>query len=162
MNSLTLKKQQSIREIISWKIAYGLKPLYFFMRRNRKAWAITMEDLQQMPNGTLGKDLALFLIRHNLQIMPKAEFHDVYHVLFGYETNIRDEACIQFVPLGNGRYSLPYVACTFISAAFYPEYWEDFYAAYSRGRRANHFHDWDFEPLLMVKTEVVRKMIFDK
>lgn len=157
----TLVKHQSIREIISWKIAYALKPLYFFIRRNRKEWTTNIYDLDQMPDGTLGKDLSLFLKRYNLHMMPKAEFHDVYHVLFGYETNIRDEACIQFVPLGNGRYSLPYIACTLISAAFYPEYWGDFYRAYKRGQNANRFHDWDFEKLLLYKTKNVRKMIFD-
>ena len=160
MSTIHLTQRQSFREKLSWKIAYALKPLYFFLRRNRKKWSVTIQDMEQMPPGSLGYDLAAFLSRYNLDIMPQAEWHDVYHVLFGYETNIRDEACIQFVPLGNGRWSVPHIACTLVSAAFYPEFWGDFYAAFKRGRGANKFHDWDFEPLLQLPTATVRKMIF--
>ncbi|MEX0965889.1 MAG: Coq4 family protein [Bacteroidia bacterium] len=115
-----------------------------------------------MPEGTLGRDVGIFLKRHNLEVIPMAEFHDVYHVLFNYGTTIKDEACIQFVPLGNGRWSLPYVACTFVSAAFYPEYWKDFYRAFCTGKNANKFHDWDFQELLGAETEKIRRMIFEK
>ena len=160
MTTLTLAQRQSFREKLSWKIAYTLKPIYFFLRRNRKAWNITLEEMQQMPEGSLGNDVAAFLTRNNLQIMPKAEWHDVYHVLFGYDTNIRDEACIQFVPLGNGRWSLPYIACVLVTAVVWPEYWGDFYKAYERGRNAMKFHDLNFETLLKEPTRDVRKMIF--
>jgi len=160
MHTQIITHRQSFRERLSWRIAYALKPLYFFLRRNRKAWTITFEEMQQLPQGSLGYDLAAFLTRHKLAIMPQAEWHDVYHVLFGYETNIRDEACIQFVPLGNGRWSLPYIACTLVSAAFYPEFWPDFYAAFQRGRSAHKFHDWDFEPLLALPTKEIRGRIF--
>lgn len=162
MNSIALKQRQSFREKLSWKIAYALKPLYFSLRKHRKEWDVTLQDMQQMPEGTLGNDVYLFLTRHQLNIMPKAEWHDVYHVLFGYETNIRDEACIQFVPLGNGRWSAPYLACTLVSALFYPEFWGDFYAAYKKGKAANKFHNWDFEQLLQLPTAEVRRMIFEK
>ena len=158
---LTAAQKQSLRELISWKIAYTLKPLYFFLRRKRRPWNVTMDSLKAMPAGSLGNDLYLFLKKNNLQIMPKAEFHDVYHVLFNFETCIRDEACIQFVPLGNGRYSLPYIACTIVSVLFYPEFWGDFYKAFAMGRRANKFHNWNFESLLNHHTQDIRRMIFD-
>ena len=154
------KNHQSIREKISWKIAYGLKPLYFFMRRNRKAWDINMNDLQNMNPGTLGNDLYMFLKQHNLRIMPKAEFHDVYHVLFEYGTDIKSETLVQFVPLGNGRRSLPFLACTFVSALFYPEFWNDFFIAYMRGKNASSFHNLDFESRLTENTANLRKEIF--
>lgn len=162
MQVIQVQKQQSFRERLSWKIAYTLKPLYFFLRRKKKAWTVTMETMEAMPAHSLGNDVARFLKRYELNIMPRAEWHDVYHVLFGYETNIRDEACIQFIPLGNGRWSLPYVACTLVSLLFYPEFRGDFYAAFKRGRSANRFHDWDFEPLLQLPTAEVRKMIFEQ
>lgn len=160
MQMLTLAQRQSFRERLSWKIAYALKPLYFALRRNRRAWSVTIADMQAMPPGSLGNELAAFLMRHNLEIMPRAEWHDVYHVVFGYETNIRDEACIQFVPLGNGRRSLPYIACTLVSAAFYPEFWGDFYHAFQKGRKAVRFHDWDFEPMLGLPLLEIRERIF--
>jgi ubiquinone biosynthesis protein Coq4 len=153
--------RRSIREAVAWKIVEAMKPLYFFLRKNKKAWTITVDDLRTMENGTLGKDLFLFLQRNNLQLIPKAEFHDVYHVLFDLTTNIRDEACVQFIPLGNGRRSLPYVSSTLIAAVFYPEYWDDFFRAYMKGRRARTFHTWNFEQMLHMKTTDIRKMIFD-
>lgn len=162
MKNLKLKKKQSFREKISWKIAYGLKPLYLFLRRNRKPWNVTVDSLSKLPEDTLGRDVSIFLKRYNLEVIPMAEFHDVCHVLFNYGTSIKDEACVQFVPLGNGRLSLPYLACTFISALFYPENWKDFYSAYCRGKKANKFHDWNFKELLETNTETIRKMIFDK
>ncbi|MES2703634.1 MAG: hypothetical protein V4649_13410 [Bacteroidota bacterium] len=157
--TIAVAARQSLRERLAWKIAYGLRPLYFAMRKHRKAWGVTYDDLALMPEGTLGNDLAKFLYTHQLAMMPRAEFHDVYHVLFNYGTNIRDESCIQFVPVGNGRRTLPYLVCIAVTMAFYPEYWGDFYKAYQTGRRANKFHDWDFEPMLCLKTEEVRRII---
>ena len=160
MQKLTLAQRQSLRERLAWKLAYALKPRYFAMRRGRKPWNVTIETLRDMPEGSLGNDLAKFLTANNLEMMPRAEFHDVYHVLFNYGTNIRDEACIQFVPLGNGRWSLPYVTCTMVTILFYPEYLEDFYEAYKKGKAANRFHDIDFEPFLQMPTREVREWIF--
>ena len=157
---IALRRKMSFREWLSWKIAFGLKGLYFYLRKKRKPWDITMESIQAMPKGTLGNDLYWFLKKNKLSIMPRAEFHDVYHVLFEYNTSIRDEAMIQFVPLGNGRISLPFLSCTFVSAVFFPEYWSDFYQAFLRGKRANTFHNWDFESLLEMPTVEVRKKIW--
>lgn len=137
-----------------------MKPLYFAMRKNRKKWRTTLEDMQQMPEGSLGSDIAAFLQQHNLELMADVAWHDVYHVVFGYDTSIRDEGCIQFVPLGNGKWSAPYITCNLFFAAFYPEYWADFYKAYRRGKAANKFYDWDFEPLLTLPTVTIRCMIF--
>lgn len=150
----------SFREALSWKIAFGLKPLYMYMRRHREPWGVTMQDLEQMPVGSLGHDMYRFLKRNRLDVMPRAEFHDVYHVLFEYGTDIRSETLVQFVPLGNGRVSLPYLACTCVSALFYPEFWGDFYHAFHRGRQAKRFHDWNFKSRLEVQTTALRKEIF--
>ncbi len=121
METITLagQERQSIREKLSWKIAFGLKPFYLFLRRNRKAWDVDMHSLEKMPAHTLGNDLFLFLKANNLTLMPKIEFHDVYHVLFELNTDIKSETLLQFVPLGNGRRSLPFIASTFVSAMFY-------------------------------------------
>lgn len=150
----------SIRAAVAWKIIEAMKPLYFLLRKNKKPWTITIDELRSMDNGTLGKDLYLFLVRHNFRLIPKAEFHDVYHVLFDLDTDVRDEACVQFIPLGNGRRSLPYVSSTLVAAIFYPEYWADFYRAYMRGKNARTFHNWKFEEMLHLKTTEIRKMMF--
>ncbi|RYD56695.1 MAG: hypothetical protein EOP56_11645 [Sphingobacteriales bacterium] len=162
MEQIELTQQQLWREKISWKIAYGMKPLYMMLRKDLKPWKTTQEDMATMPEGTLGNDVAKFLTRHNVTLISKVEWHDVYHVVFGYETNIKDELCIQFVPMGNGRYSPPYLLCNLFAMVCYPEYWGDFYIAYMRGYNARRFHGWDFEKMLHLKTSEVRKMMFDK
>lgn len=155
-------KKSSIRESIAGMLVSFSKPLYLILRRNRQPWKITMESLSQMKVNTLGYDLYLFLSKNNLTIMPRAEFHDVYHVLFEYGTDMKGETKIQFVPLGNGRTSMPFLISTFVSAIFYPEHWEEFYKAFKRGRNANTFHNWNFEELLNKKTTEIRKMMFEK
>jgi ubiquinone biosynthesis protein Coq4 len=139
-----------------------MKPVYFILRRNRKPWQITYDGLARMPQGTLGYDLAQFLYKNEIALMPRAEFHDVYHVLFNYGTTMKEETCIQFIPFGNGRFSIPHIVTNTIALALYPESWGDFYNAFRKGRSANRFHDWDFELMLHMKTDDVRKMIFSK
>lgn len=158
--SKTSSSRASVREFIANSMVKSLKPVYLFLRRNRKPWNISMERLKLMNEGTLGKDLYLFLHSHGLEIMPRAEFHDVYHVLFEYETDMKSETMIQFVPMGNGRVSLPFIASTFVSALFYPENWNEYYLAYLKGKKAVKFHDWDFEKLLDRNTVELRKEIF--
>ncbi len=153
-------QKPSIRETVAMIIVNAMKPVYFALRSHRKTWRTTQTDLAAMPEGTLGRDLSVFLQNNGLTLMPKAEFHDVYHVLFGFGTTMREETCIQFLPMGNGRYSIPHIITNAVSLVFYPEHWGDYYKAYHMGRRANTFHDWDFEPMLCLKTTVVRKLIF--
>ncbi len=159
-NTETATQRASVREFIANSLVKSLKPVYLYLRKNRKPWNITMEELEKMGNGTLGNDLYNFLHSHGLEIMPRIEFHDVYHVLFEYETDMKSETMIQFVPIGNGRISLPFLISTFVSAVFYPENWNEYYLAYLRGKKAIQFHDWNFESLLAENTEELRKQIF--
>lgn len=160
ITAVNLERRQSLREQLSWKLAFGLKPLYLFLRRNRKALYVNMKSLEQMPPKSLGNDLFVFLTEHDLTLMPKIGFHDVYHVLFELDTDIKSETLLQFIQLRNGRRSLPFIASTLVSAQFYSEYWNDFYNAFKRDKKAVTFHDWDFETLLLRNTNAIRKEIF--
>lgn len=154
------EKQDTIREKISDKIVQFSKPIYFNLKRNRKEWEVTQKDLELMPIGTLGNDLSLFLIKHQFHIIPKAEFHDVFHVIFEIGTEMKDEVCIQFVPLGNGSISFANLITTAISILIYPEYLLDFYKYFQKGRKAVKFYDWDWEQLLQCQTKDLRARIF--
>lgn len=162
MSTFTLPQVRTIRESIAYSIFVGLKPVYVYARRKRKPWNITFDQLGDLPPNTLGKDLYLFLGRNQLELLPKIEFHDVYHVLFQYGVSLKEETMVQFLPLGNGKRSLPLVVCILISAVFYPENWSEFRRAFQRGRQATTFHHWDLEPLLTKPTQEVREMIFGK
>ncbi len=159
---ITLSKKQSIREQIAGRIVNFSKPIYFLLRYKRKAWKVTQAELATYPQNSLGKDLSEFLTANNLQLMPKAEFHDVYHVLLGFGTTMREETCIQFVSMGNGNYSLPHLAANFTSLLFYPEHWGDFKDAFMRGRKAARFYDLDFENLLKMPTSRLRECLLYK
>ncbi len=159
---ITLVQKRSLRERLAGLIVNFSKPIYFLLRWKRKAWKVTQEELSAYPENSLGKDLSNFLTTNNIQLMPKAEFHDVYHVLLGYSTSMREETCIQFVSMGNGKYSLPHLAANFTSLLFYPEYWGDFKQAFLRGRKAARFHDLDFENLLKMPTNRLRECLLHK
>jgi ubiquinone biosynthesis protein Coq4 len=161
MQQLELVQRSSFRDWLSQRLVSMGKPVYMLLRIRRKPWGITMNELHTMPEGTLGNDLAKFLEANDLQLMPKAEFHDVYHVLFQFNTTMRDETCLQFVPLGNGKRSLPYIISTLVATVFYPEHWEYFFTAYQKGRQASKFHHINFKDYLETSTAEVRRMIFE-
>lgn len=149
-----------LRHRLSDFIVGSLKPVYFLVRKKRKAWSTTISDLANMPAGSLGNDIYLYLAQNSFDLIPKAEFHDVYHVLLGYSSHMKDETCIQFVVMGNGRHSLPNILANAVSVFLYPEYWEDFKQAFLKGKRASTFHQLPFESLLMEETVSLRKRIF--
>ncbi len=158
-NQVLLQASTPLRERAAMILVNAMKPLYFYMRRDRKVWSVTQEELGQMPTGTLGKDLYNFLNANGLTLMPRAEFHDVHHVLFRFGTTMQDETTIQFVSLGNGRYTIPHIITNIVSVVFYPEHWGMYMDAFKLGRSANKFHDWDFETMLRIQTTEVRRMI---
>ena len=159
VEQMTIHARTPLRERIAMIMVNAMKPVYFYMRRHRKAWTVTQDELCRMPAGTLGRDLGNFLTANGLMLMPKAEFHDVYHVLFRFGTTMPEETAIQFVSLGNGRYTLPHIVTNIVSLVFYPQHWDKYLQAYRTGRAASKFHHLDFEPMLRLQTSEVRDMI---
>lgn len=152
--------KRPIRDRMADGIVSLMKPVYFLLKSKREPWKVKQEELACFTEGTLGRALHAFLTKNCLKMIPKAEFHDVFHVLFGYNTTMHDETCIQFVPLGNGAITAAMLASTFVSLLFYPENWGDYYRAFQRGRKANRFYDLDFEHLLQVPLVLLQEQIF--
>ncbi len=159
---LVLGYKRSIRERIADRIVNVAKPLYFLLRFRRKTWKVTREELASYPINSLGKDLYNFLESNNVQLMPRAEFHDVFHLLLGYGTTMREETCIQFVSMGNGNYSLPHLVTNITSLLFFPENWGEYRKAIIRGRQAARFYDLDFEQLLKMPSNRLRECLLYK
>ncbi|NET35476.1 MAG: hypothetical protein F6K19_26205 [Cyanothece sp. SIO1E1] len=102
----------------------------------------------QFPEGSLGKCLGEFLLENNLDLIPKLENHDVFHVLLDYAPDVIAEAQMQFCLLGNGKRS-PYAFGTAtIALIAFPEFWTSFKEAYHRGKNLRPVHRWYFEYLL--------------
>lgn len=152
----------SFRDWISTHLVEIFKPFYIMVLSRKKRWQADADFLKKLPKGSLGHDLFLFLRENNFKLIPKAESHDVLHVLLGYDTSIVGEACLQTMLMANGKRSLPTLVTSLVSQLFYPENREQLHQAYLRGEAAHHFHSWNFEVLLHVPTQEVRKMIFEK
>lgn len=155
------KSRPSLRDRFANLLVSSLTPVYQFIRFKRKPWRTTQSDLSQFASGTLGHSMFKFLDLHGLQLIPKAESHDVWHVLFDYSIAMKDEMSIQFVVLGNGRHSAPYLYSCLVAIAMYPEHWGSFYRAYQKGLKARSFAHWDFEKLLHEDLHQLRREIFN-
>lgn len=151
----------SLRDQVANFLVNRLTPIYQFIRYKRKPWQTTKNHLQHYKPGTLGYAMYQFLDRHQLQLIPKAETHDVWHVLFDYSIQMKDEMSIQFVVLGNGKHSTPYLYSCLVALLMYPEHWGRFYKAYKRGTSAIPFAHFDFESLLEENLDSLRKRIFE-
>ena len=156
-----MKTDLTFREKLFINLVEWTKPWYGrFFQKSKMTWKIGLEKLKTFPPKTLGGDLAHFLEKEGLSLMPKFESHDVYHVLLKYKTTVVDEARMQFFLLGNRKYSLYIIGTNLIALIFYPEKISTFIQEYKKGRKAISIAKWNFEYLLNEPTKSLRKMIF--
>ena len=66
--------------------------------------------LNNLSEGTIGKEIANCLKQHDLNLVPYFESHDLKHVLLNYKMTALDEIRLQAFMLGNGNWSLPSLA----------------------------------------------------
>jgi ubiquinone biosynthesis protein Coq4 len=118
-------------------------------------------ELFQLPEGTLGNDLYLFLEKRNLPLLRHYARHDIKHVLLGYDTTDEGEVSLQSFMLGNGRVSFPVLATVIYGLITMPEYWGKMKKAYRRGRAAKTFHGWQWNVLVKEYTVDIRNKVFN-
>lgn len=97
---------------------------------------MTMEELEQLPEGSLGNDLFHFLTFNHFTFLPHFETHDVKHVLLGYNASGKEEACMQYFYIGNRHYSSASIVSAIASFILMPEHIFSFIKAFKRGRKA--------------------------
>lgn len=137
-------------------------PYKLLFKLHKKQWQTKLEDLARMDEGSLGKDLYLFLIQHEFKIESKLESHEVSHVLLEYSTDVVAEISMQFFYLGNQKPSL-YTKFTYLLGSLsMPEYYSLYQQAFRRGQTAAPLHLWHFEHLLSEKTSSLRALIFNQ
>ena len=115
-----------------------------------------------MPAGTIGKDLANFLVDKQLPLMSHYARHDLKHVVLGFDTTEEGELCLQAFMLGNGRISFPVLGTVIFGVFTSPEYWQKMYAAFQKGKQCICIHRWNWFGLVPQQTGVVRKKIFQE
>ena len=118
-------------------------------KRNTKSWNISLKKLEQTKNGSLGNEYFKFLTINNFSILPKLETHDVFHVITGTGTKVKDEISMQYYLFANGKRSV-YQAIVMLSGILYLEHFNFFIQQYKKGKKALPFHHLDFENMLEI------------
>lgn len=156
MRNFLQKIRSAVLVFLTHKIALPL------LRLTRKPadFSRTMDEMKNLPAGSLGNDLYHFLDQRKLPLLKHYARHDLKHVLLGYDTTDEGEACLQCFMLGNGRVSFPVLATIIYSFATMPEYWRKMREAYRLGRRCSPFHHWKWNELMPEPTSRLRNIIF--
>lgn len=157
MKRFLIKSRSAILVLLTHKIAL---PLLKIIRRPN-VFTNTKEELMLLPEGSLGKDLYLFLEKRNLPLLKHYARHDLKHVLLGYDTTDEGEACLQIFMLGNGRVSFPVLATVAYGFITMPEHWKKMRLALILGRSCKSFHSWKWNELLLEQTNDLRSKIFN-
>lgn len=118
-------------------------------------------QLNALPEGTLGKDIANCLIRHNLRLVPGFESHDLKHVLLGFEMTPVDEIRLQAFMLGNGNNTLPSLLIFLFGAMLLPLQWQTFYHDFRNGKKAKPVSTWTIEDYAHCQTNTLREAVFN-
>ena len=145
--------RSKLLEFLTHKIALPLIANF----RNKPKFIYSMNELLAFEEGTLGKDLALYLNEMNFKLLPNYEQHDCKHIILQYEMDEAGEAKMHFYFLGNRHYSIPVVSTCIICFFLMPEYWKLFYKEYQKGKLGKPFEDVDYNALVYLKTSDLRK-----
>ncbi len=128
--------------------------------RKPKPFPYTLQELSDLPNGTLGKDLYDFIDKKDLQLLTHYARHDMKHIVLGYDTTEQGELCLQSFMFGNGRISFPVLATVLFGLFTAPEYWKAMWKSYKTGKQCTSIHNWDWFDLIPVSTELLKNKIF--
>ena len=132
------------------------KPYQKFFKKN-KAWDVSIPELIQHPQESLGFHLGCFLLKYNFEIQPKLEDHDVIHVLTNTGISVPEEIGMQYYLLGNGKKSLYLYMVIASGTFFYPTRLKQFVAEYQRGKSAHEFYHLDYLKMLKIPVTTIRE-----
>ncbi|MFL5729521.1 MAG: hypothetical protein ACJ75J_08550 [Cytophagaceae bacterium] len=141
------------------------KPVYDKLcKSSKRPWTVSMGDLENYPEHSLGKELFCFLKKNNIGMMSRFENHDVCHVLTGYQTDCVSESCMQFFLFGTGKKSFFVLGTLVLSLMVLPEHWTKFIRAFKQGLKTPYFDDFDYEgnlhvPLWILQTNLLSEKV---
>ena len=117
--------------------------------------------LNDLPDGTLGKDIANCLEKNGLRLVPNYESHDLKHVLLDFKMTPVDEIRLQAFMLGNGNYSIASFAIFIFGALFLPDLWKTFFRDFINGRNSKPISNWTIEEFAHCQTSTLREIVFN-
>ncbi len=147
--------------ILQWLVNFTA-PIYMSLtKKHKKAWKYKINDLRNFPSGSLGKEMANFLDQHRIDLIPKAERHDVFHILTGYHITPEEETMMQFWLLGNRKFTPYTIGTCIIGFILIPEHWSSFIQAIKKGMQSPCISNWDFESMLYINlNQIIHKIHF--
>ena len=155
MYKILIKSRSKLLVYLTHRMAL---PVLRFIRRP-EIFPFTLGTLKKFPEGTLGKDLSVFLEFRQLDLLPHYARHDIKHILLGYDTTDEGEGCLQCFMLGNGHISFPVLATVLYGVVTMPEYWKSFKKAYRRGRQCKPIAGWKWFEILYQPTLTLKQQI---
>lgn len=118
-------------------------------------------EIQELPDGTLGKDIGNCLAENGLRLVPNYESHDLKHVLLDFKMTPVDEIRMQAFMLGNGNYSIPSFAIFIFGALFLPDLWTTFYKDFINGHNSKPISTWTIQEYAHCQTSTLREIVFN-
>lgn len=115
--------------------------------------------LKELPEGTLGYDIAKCLETNNMRLVPEYESHDLKHVLLDYKMTPVDEIRMQAFMLGNRNYTIPSLAIFVFGAFLLPDVWTTFYKDFKKGRKAKSIKTWSIEEYANCQTATLKQLL---
>ena len=97
-------------------------------------WNYSLQDFKDMPKGSLGHKLYLYLVTNNITYQPNLIRHDIKHILLNYEMKMPDELKIHAFLIGNRSYNLFGIAYLAICTAVVPEVIPKLIREFKRGK----------------------------
>lgn len=135
------------KHLVAWMIHQAVPALNVF--RYPKPFPYSLEEMRQLPAGTLGSAVAAFLDKRQFDLLPKYEIHDAVHTILNYNTTTVGELKLQAFMWGNKSSSFAGRMLFIIGLLALPEIWEELRQDYERGRRArSRIEDWDMVSLM--------------
>lgn len=127
--------------------------------RKPEVFPYSREQLNEMPEGTLGRDLISMLEKNGFSLLVHYARHDIKHILLGYSTTDEGEVSLQMFMLGNGHVSFPVLVTIIYGGLTMPEYWPVFIKAYRRGKAAPPIDGWNWFAIVPQRTDELQKLI---
>jgi len=143
-------------KICACLFAMSEKPYRFFFKRKVQAWKLTSNDLLKFPKNSLGYATGLFLKKNDFELLDKLESHDVYHVLLGMQTTVKEEIGMQFILFGNGKRSFYLFATMSLGFLLQAEHYKYFKFCYQKGKKLKSLTVLKLRELLSQPLEQIR------
>lgn len=147
---------------ISSIVAKIIGPMVFNFGIKEEPWNLSTADLLQFPEGTVGKHVGEFLKKDKLEPIPRAESHDVLHVLLDYSVHFKDEVAMQFFLRGNGNNSIASCLTSVGAWCLLPTQWTYLKNAYSRGKNSADVSKLNYRAVLNENLNDIKTKLLNK